>query len=135
MKKKLDCVKTFTTLYLVHQISTTNPESMNPDFSRNELLYPYICISEKRKQQTRFSMRKKIKIRILIISCRHSMNNILKSREPGGLHNNIKFDTVVCIIVRHLACLWSKMPMFQWAEMKEGVEPLPLAFQYLILMI
>ena len=58
-KKKLDCVKTFTTLYLVHQISTTNPESLNPDFSRNELLYSYIYTSEKRKQQTRFSMRKK----------------------------------------------------------------------------
>ena len=25
--------------------------------------------------------------------------------------------------------------MFQWAGMKEGREPLPLAFQYLILMI
>ena len=36
--------------------------------------------------------------------------------------------TVVCIIVHRLACLWSKMPMFQWAGMREGVEPLPLAF-------
>ena len=44
-------------------------------------------------------------------------------------------NTVVCIIVRRLACFWSKMPMFQWAGMREGVEPLPLAFQYLILMI
>ena len=43
--------------------------------------------------------------------------------------------TVVCIIVRRLACLWSKMPMFQWEGMREGVKPLPLAFQYLILMI
>ena len=43
--------------------------------------------------------------------------------------------TVVCIIVRRLACLWSKMPVFQWSGIKEGVEPLSLAFKYLILMI
>ena len=43
--------------------------------------------------------------------------------------------TVMCIIVRRLACLWSKMPMFKRAGMREGGEPLPLAFQYLILMI
>ena len=34
-----------------------------------------------------------------------------------------------------VACLWSKMPMFQGVGMKKGGEPLPLAFQYLILMI
>ena len=34
-----------------------------------------------------------------------------------------------------VACLWSKMPMFQREEMREGGKPLPLAFQYLILMI
>ena len=34
-----------------------------------------------------------------------------------------------------VACLWSKMPMFQRAGMREGGEPLPLAFQYLILMV
>ena len=34
-----------------------------------------------------------------------------------------------------VACLWSKMPMFQGAGMKEGGEPLALAIQYLILMI
>ena len=34
-----------------------------------------------------------------------------------------------------VACLWSKMPMVQRAGMREGGEPLPLAFQYLILMI
>ena len=44
-------------------------------------------------------------------------------------------NTVVCIIVRRLACLWSKMPMFQWAGMRECVEPLPLASRCLILMI
>ena len=35
-----------------------------------------------------------------------------------------------------VACLWSKTPMFQGAAgMKEGGEPFPLVFQYLILMI
>ena len=34
-----------------------------------------------------------------------------------------------------VACLWSKMPMFQRAGMREEGEPLPQAFQYLILMI
>ena len=33
-----------------------------------------------------------------------------------------------------VACLWSKMPMFQRAGMRKGGLPLPLAFQYLILM-
>ena len=34
-----------------------------------------------------------------------------------------------------VACLWSKMPMLQRVEMREGGEPLLLAFQYLILML
>ena len=34
-----------------------------------------------------------------------------------------------------VACLWSKMPMFQRVGMREGGLPLPLAFQYLILVI
>ena len=34
-----------------------------------------------------------------------------------------------------VACLWSKMPMFQRAGMREGGKPLPLAFQYLIFMV
>ena len=34
-----------------------------------------------------------------------------------------------------VACLWSKMPMFQRAGMREGGLPLPLAFQYVILVI
>ena len=34
-----------------------------------------------------------------------------------------------------VAYLWSKMPMFQGAGMREGGEPLPLAFQYLIFMV
>ena len=34
-----------------------------------------------------------------------------------------------------VACLWSKMPMFQRAGMKKEGLPLPLAFQYLILMM
>ena len=34
-----------------------------------------------------------------------------------------------------VAFLWSKMPMFQRVGMREGGEPLPQAFPYLILMI
>ena len=34
-----------------------------------------------------------------------------------------------------VACLSSKIPMFQRAGMREGGKPLPLAFRYLILMI
>ena len=34
-----------------------------------------------------------------------------------------------------VAYLWSKMPMFQRAGMREGGKPLPLAFQYFIPMI
>ena len=34
-----------------------------------------------------------------------------------------------------VACLWSKMPMFQRVRMREGEEPHPLAFHDLILMI
>ena len=32
-----------------------------------------------------------------------------------------------------VACLWSKMPMLQRAGMREGGEPILLAFQYLIM--
>ena len=38
-----------------------------------------------------------------------------------------------CLVL--VACLWSKMPMLQRAEMKEGGLPLPPAFQYLIILI
>ena len=34
-----------------------------------------------------------------------------------------------------IACLWSKMHMLQRAGIREGGEPFPQAFQYLILMI
>ena len=40
--------------------------------------------------------------------------------------------TSYCLV--RVACLWSKMPMFQKAGMREGGFPLPPAFQYLILM-
>ena len=40
-----------------------------------------------------------------------------------------------CMYLRSLAFLWSKMPTFQWAGMREGGEPLPLNFQYLTLII
>ena len=39
------------------------------------------------------------------------------------------------IFIQRVACLWSKMPMFQRAGMKEGGEPHQVAFQYLILMV
>ena len=44
--KKLDCVKTFTNLYLCHQISTTNPKSRNPDlfFMEWTSLFIYLYI-------------------------------------------------------------------------------------------
>ena len=41
--------------------------------------------------------------------------------------------TLLCWI--SLFSLWSKMPMFQRMGMRQGGEPLPLAFQNLILMI
>ena len=34
-----------------------------------------------------------------------------------------------------VTCLWSKMPMLQRAGIRDGGEPLLLAFQHLILMI
>ena len=46
----------------------------------------------------------------------------------------VPFNTGQKCFIR-VACLWSKMPMLQRAGMREGGEPLPLAFQYLILMI
>ena len=58
------------------------------------ILYSYIYTSEKRKQQTRFSMRKKIKIRILRISCRHSMNNILAFGHYWRAESLVGFTTI-----------------------------------------
>ena len=58
-----------------------------------------------------------------------------------GAENDKVLDTLgsihalCCIYLCSLACLWSKMLMFQWAGMRERGEPLPLAFQYLILII
>ena len=55
----------------------------------------------------------------------------LKSKKTNinvGLHSDQK-----CL--PRVACLWSKMPIFKRAGMREGGEVLPLAFQYLILMI
>ena len=46
-----------------------------------------------------------------------------------------KLHTLCFIYLLRLACLWSEMSMFQWAGMREGGEPLQLAFQYLILRI
>ena len=47
-----------------------------------------------------------------------------------------RFSIYTVFISFHiLACLWSKMPMFQRVGMRKGRGSLPLAFQYLILMI
>ena len=49
--------------------------------------------------------------------------------------HNCTLHTLCCKCIGSLACLDCKMPMFQRVGMKEGGVPLPLAFQYLILMI
>ena len=43
--------------------------------------------------------------------------------------------TLCCKYLGSLACLYIKMPMFQRVGLREGGKPLPIAFQYLILMI
>ena len=43
--------------------------------------------------------------------------------------------TLCCKCLGSFAFLWCKMPMFWRAGMREGGKPLPLAFQYLILMV
>ena len=73
----------------------------------NELLYSYIYTSEKRKQQTRFSMRKKIKIRILRISCRHSMNNILAFGHYWRAESLVGFTTTSKMII--LLSRWQRI--------------------------
>ena len=48
----------------------------------------------------------------------------------------LKVLTMCCKCLHNLACLYCKiMPMFQRTGMREGGKPLPLTFQYLILMI
>ena len=56
-------------------------------------------------------------------------------RQKVGIHISTLTYTLCFISLRSLACLWSKMPMFQRAGMKEGGLSFPPAFQYLILMI
>ena len=46
-----------------------------------------------------------------------------------------QLGTLCLICLRSFAFLWCKMPMFWRAGMREGVKPLPLAFQYLIFMV
>ena len=60
----------------------------------NFFIHIGIYISEKRKQQTRFSMRKKIKIRILSMGCRHSMNNILVFGHYWRAESLVGFTTI-----------------------------------------
>ena len=52
----------------------------------------------------------------------------LNNTKKSWIHSGQK-----CFI--QVTCLWSKMPMLQRAGMRKGGEPLPLAFQHLILMI
>ena len=70
-------------------------------------------------------------VRIIFIKIIFTLNIWIRY----NLRSILRSFTLCCIYLRSLACLWSKMPMFQWAGMREGGEPLPLAFQYLILMI
>ena len=51
------------------------------------------------------------------------------------LNNKSITCTLCCKCLGSLADLYCKMPMFWRAGMREGGKPLPLAFQYLILMI
>ena len=52
---------------------------------------------------------------------------------PKSAYVHVVHSGQKCFI--RVACLWSKMAMFQRAGMREGGKPLPLAFQYLIIMI
>jgi hypothetical protein len=61
-------------------------------------------------------------------------NNFIQVGPPNTLRCGYHLHSGQKCLPR-VACLWSKMPMFQRAGMREGGEPLPLAFQYLILMI
>ena len=63
----------FNTLYLVHQISTTNPESMNPDLCFMNF-FIHIFIHQKNvNNKLVLVWEKKFKF-VLRISCRHSMS-------------------------------------------------------------
>ena len=56
--------------------------------------------------------------------------DIMTKSKSQGLHIiRIKYWNA------RVACLWSKMPTFHRAGMREGGKPLPQAFQYLILMV
>ena len=59
---------------------------------------------------------------------RYFLNWYNKKFESTYVHSGQK-----CFV--WVACLWSKMPMLQRAGLREGGEPLPLTFQYLILMV
>ena len=73
----------------------------------------------------------------LLLPCSISQNAgktaVLSVLPTTGYLNLVKHSGQKCL--PRVACLWCKMPIFQRAGMREGGEPLPLAFQYLILMI
>ena len=57
-------------------------------------------------------------------------------RQKNQIQNNKQLTlTLCCKCLSSLACLECKMPKFQSVGMKEGGGPLPLAFQYLIILI
>ena len=75
-----------------------------------------------------------------ILGIKHILLQSLQTRFTSRLERWIKefwcfpiHSGQKCFI--RVACLWSKMPMLQRAGMREGGKPLPLAFQYLILMV
>ena len=73
----------------------------------------------------------------LLLPCSISQNAgktaVLSVLPTTGYLNLVKHSGQKCL--PRVACLWSKMPRFQGAEIKEEGKSLPLAFQYLILMI
>ena len=57
-------------------------------------------------------------------------------RQKNQIQNNKQLTlTLCCKCLSSLACLECKMPKFQSVGMKEGGGPLPLAFQYLIILV
>ena len=73
----------------------------------------------------------------LLLPCSISQNAgktaVLSVLPTTGYLNLVKHSGQKCL--PRVACLWSKVPMFQGAGMNKGGELSPLAFQYLILMI
>ena len=69
-----------------------------------------------------------------LLFCKIWLGQIKIEYGPPGLNPQKRLHLGPKCLPR-VVCLWSKMPMFQRVGMREGGMPLPLAFQYLILMI